>query len=665
MLTRIRQSLQTKLVLAFIAVLLIPSFITAFYNLTRTSEVLVESARLNQLQLATVRALNVENLLTSANEDVLFLNQTPQIRRYTNNTSSLALLDMSRLLQVFLDRSIDRYASICILNASGLEVLCLRNQDGAVIELPASALVNQVGQTYFNQAITMTSIAGRQAPVYISDIELEATNGEIATPYNPIIRYSTLLQGDNGTIAGVLVLTALADPIIESLESEDPQQTTILLDKDGYYLLAPDPDQRFGRVLGTDNSLTAQKPDDADMILSQRQGALFGSSDSPDTFQVFQRIRPTGQSTIQWTVIYQQPLSSLLAPVADNQRVTALITLVALAVAVGAALVVTSGIVRPLKSLANAAQSISQGKARIALPPVTTRDEVGAMVEAFTTMVDRVEARTNELQQSNAVIEATLGEMEVKNSELKIANAQVRENARLKSEFMSTMSHELRTPLNAMLGFTGIMLEGMGGEIDQDARHMVQRIQSNSQRLLLLINDILDIAKIEAGRMELVHAPFSPHDAAQMWQSQLEVLAQTKHLRFTVDVDPNMPEVVVSDRDRLTQVVANLVSNAVKFTESGEVAVKVAAQPEGWMIQVSDTGIGIPPHALNYIFDEFRQVDGTSRRTYGGSGLGLAIVRNICQMMRGRVTVTSELGKGSIFTVMLPLETPALLAQAV
>jgi two-component system, sensor histidine kinase SagS len=219
------------------------------------------------------------------------------------------------------------------------------------------------------------------------------------------------------------------------------------------------------------------------------------------------------------------------------------------------------------------------------------------------------------------------------------------------------MSHELRTPLNAITGFCGILLEGMGGEFDQDVRHMLDRIQVSSHRLLVLINQVLDLAKIEADRLELVSVPLSLHDLVQSWQSQIQVLAEEKGLAFALEIDPTLPEVLHGDPERVTQIAINLLSNAVKFTSSGNVKLSLKRHDTTWTIQVSDTGIGIPPHALNYIFEEFRQLDGSSTRVYGGSGLGLAIVRKLCQMMRGSVQVFSELGKGSVFTVTLPLDT--------
>lgn len=243
------------------------------------------------------------------------------------------------------------------------------------------------------------------------------------------------------------------------------------------------------------------------------------------------------------------------------------------------------------------------------------------------------------------------------NQELVVANNIAQESIRLKSEFVSTMSHELRTPLNAILGFCGIMLEGMGGEFDDEGRRMLERVNANSSRLLILINEVLDLAKIEAGRMELVNTAINPAQLAESWRLQTHILAEKNNLDFIVEVDPELPQTVYGDSERLTQIGINLLSNAFKFTESGSVKLAFRRHEDNWLIEVIDSGVGIPPHALNYIFDEFRQVDGSSKRVYGGTGLGLAIVRNLVRVMRGQVKATSELGKGSTFTVTLPLIT--------
>lgn len=244
-------------------------------------------------------------------------------------------------------------------------------------------------------------------------------------------------------------------------------------------------------------------------------------------------------------------------------------------------------------------------------------------------------------------------------AELRNANRLAQENVRLKSEFLSTMSHELRTPLNAIEGFTSIMLSNMGVELTPRARGMIERISANSKRLLSLINDFLDLSRIESGRMELVSTPIQPHSLAERWRKQIDVLVEGKGLDFRLEVDERLP-ILLSDEEALSKIAINLLSNAVKFTHEGHVILRLRrAAYDLWHIEVEDTGIGIPPHAREYIFDEFRQVDQSSKRLYGGTGLGLAIVQKLTRLMGGTISLQSEVGRGSIFTIALPLHCAA------
>jgi signal transduction histidine kinase len=303
---------------------------------------------------------------------------------------------------------------------------------------------------------------------------------------------------------------------------------------------------------------------------------------------------------------------------------------------------------RPITDLTATATQIASGQLD-QRAEVKGGSEVGLLAGAFNSMADSLTRTLTDLDNK-------VHEVERANLDLKVANAKVREAARLKSEFLANMSHELRTPLNAIIGFTGIMLEGFSGEMDDEARHMTGRVYENSQNLLRLINDVLDIAKIESGRFDLVRSPFNPHDLARQWQSNVSILAEQKGLQFVVEVDEKLPLTLYGDPERLGQIAFNLLSNAFKFTEAGSVTLRLYEHKgKQWRISVRDTGIGIPAHAKEYIFDEFRQVDGSTSRSYGGTGLGLAITRKLVLMMGGTISVETELGKGSEFTVALPL----------
>jgi signal transduction histidine kinase len=229
------------------------------------------------------------------------------------------------------------------------------------------------------------------------------------------------------------------------------------------------------------------------------------------------------------------------------------------------------------------------------------------------------------------------------------------ETSRLKDEFLATMSHELRTPLNAMIGYLGIMK--MTANLTKEDEERVDRVRVNSERLLGLINDILDISRIESGQMELVPSDIRIRDLLSIVEGQMRVLADQKRLDFVVNIDDDVPDVVHFDEDAVAKILINLLGNAIKFTDQGQVSLYMRRDYANLIIQVSDTGEGVPPHMLETIFDRFRQVDGSNKRKHGGTGLGLAITRNLCVAMGGNINIRSEVGHGSTFTIKLPLET--------
>jgi two-component system, sensor histidine kinase and response regulator len=236
------------------------------------------------------------------------------------------------------------------------------------------------------------------------------------------------------------------------------------------------------------------------------------------------------------------------------------------------------------------------------------------------------------------------------------ARRRAEETSQLKTQFLTTMSHELRTPLNAIIGFSDMLLKGILGEVSDIQKEYIRDILSNGEHLLAIINDVLDISKIESGQFRLNIAPLDPNHLLEHVRRRLQGLAEAKGLAFITFLDPALPPMVTGDALRLRQILINLIGNAIKFTERGEVEVRFEAVEDArWQIVVRDTGIGIPTEAINYLFEEFRQVDNSLERAYEGTGLGLAIVRNLALRMGGTVEVDSAVGSGSTFTVCLPL----------
>ncbi|TBR59628.1 PAS domain-containing sensor histidine kinase [Westiellopsis prolifica IICB1] len=232
-------------------------------------------------------------------------------------------------------------------------------------------------------------------------------------------------------------------------------------------------------------------------------------------------------------------------------------------------------------------------------------------------------------------------------------NLQLQETTRLKSQFLAVMSHELRTPMNAILGFSQLLLRHPYNQFPPQARSMVERILSSARRLLVLIEDILDFSKLEAGRLELNLEEFNLVELVTTTVQELHCLAQQKNI--TIDVYINLTDTqIINDSDRVRQILVNLLSNAIKFTDVGNVNVEVLEIQDRVMLIIKDTGIGISEIDLKNIFQEFRQVNQCLTRKHGGTGLGLAIVDQLVRLMKGSVTVESKIAEGSTFRVELP-----------
>ena len=262
----------------------------------------------------------------------------------------------------------------------------------------------------------------------------------------------------------------------------------------------------------------------------------------------------------------------------------------------------------------------------------------------------------SELEQRIREATADLAEQ---NARLQWQSQEVERANKLKSEFLASMSHELRTPINALIGYSALMLDGVLGEVNPRQSDALLRGRAAAEHLLALINDILDLAKIEAGKMPLHLEDVSLREVTTEVTQQIEPMVRKKQLDFTIDVSPDCP-IIHSDRTKIKQVLLNLLSNAVKFTNKGSVSVQAECAPGGVRIDVVDTGIGIRQSDLQAIWEDFRQVDQSRTREFPGTGLGLSITRKLLERLGGTVTVQSSYGDGSTFSVYLPQRAPVL-----
>jgi signal transduction histidine kinase/ActR/RegA family two-component response regulator len=348
-----------------------------------------------------------------------------------------------------------------------------------------------------------------------------------------------------------------------------------------------------------------------------------------------------------WGVMVPQPIAELRSRADQVNQMATVIAVIAFAGAAVMAWLLALYLARPVRSVAATAEAVLNGNDEVAVPEFhgLVPYEIRRLGAAFNTMLDGLRGRAAETSQA-------LRQAETSNA--------------AKSQFLANMSHEIRTPLNGVVGMVELM---QLTDLSPSQRRYVETATQSSQALLRLIDDILDLSRIEVGRLELDRAPFHlpslVHDVRVLFVDQ----ARAKGLTLLTSVPDTLNVMLVGDRHRLLQVLTNLVGNALKFTTEGTVTLLVAAEPEGGgmlrlRFEVSDTGIGIPANQQEMIFEAFTQADSTMTRRYGGTGLGLSIARELCHMMGGEIGVQSSIGIGSTFWFTVQLEHQADAAQS-
>ena len=379
------------------------------------------------------------------------------------------------------------------------------------------------------------------------------------------------------------------------------------------------------------------------------------------------------------TATYSNNLKSQLVAVGNATRNQRIWNLVVFLIVVSVSLILVSVIIfravtRPLQKAAALAGAMAQGDLSRQLD-IQQKDEIGGLARAMNAMAEKivesqslleqkVADRTASLEESNQKLRAEIGERERAETELKQTQDKLRETARLadeanksKSEFLANMSHEIRTPLTGVIGMTEIL---MTTPLTHEQQDYTETIKVSGETLLVIINDILDISKIEAGEFTLAAAPFSLKKAMDSIQRIFSPQAHKKGLQFNIVFQPGPVYRVIGDDIRVRQIIFNLVGNALKFTTQGKIEIRVkqgevVGDMGKFFIEIEDTGIGIEPDYLENIFNKFTQVDSSNTRKYGGTGLGLYITRQLVGLMDGSIVVQSEVGKGSVFFIILSL----------
>ncbi len=326
---------------------------------------------------------------------------------------------------------------------------------------------------------------------------------------------------------------------------------------------------------------------------------------------------------------------------------------------------ISKSILLPLQSLVSSTKKIGEGHLD-ERAPIYSSDEIGSLALSFNQMAEKLkesrealEGANEEIKEFNRGLEKKVAErtkeLRIKSEDLSIKNQELILASRLKSEFLANMSHELRTPLNSIIGFSDLVLHDKNQKLTEKSKKNIENVLESGGDLLELINAVLDLAKIEAGKMPVVVTEFAPADILQSSLETQSVLIDGKNIVLEKKISKNLP-LCRSDATKIKQVFNNIINNAIKFTDQGKITVSLETQGGFFVFKVKDTGIGISSENQKIIFDEFRQVDASLTRKYGGSGLGLAIVKKIVKLLGGSIDVESEEGKGSCFKIIFPMK---------
>jgi signal transduction histidine kinase len=365
-----------------------------------------------------------------------------------------------------------------------------------------------------------------------------------------------------------------------------------------------------------------------------------------------------------WAIVLELPTAGVLARPRATMLRLAMLSLLLVGIGAAASWIISRRITNPLATLSDAAEALARGDVTRHVDD-SGGDEIGQLAHTFNYMRDEITSTRTELEAQVEEAQSTMEELEQANEQLHRAMEVAASANRAKGDFLAVMSHELRTPLNAIGGYVELLQLGVHGSLTEPQQDALGRVARSQQRLLTLINDVLNFARLDAGHVEYNWSDFSLDDALSALEPLLAPQIRAKGLTYTYAAcDPSLT--VHADHDRLQQVVLNLLSNAVKFTPEGGglvVYCDAPAEADAVFVHVRDSGRGIPPDRLRTIFEPFVQVDRALNRPHEGIGLGLSISRELARGMGGDLTVESQLGKGSVFTVKVRRPHPVSLGD--
>ncbi|WP_158240779.1 hybrid sensor histidine kinase/response regulator [Telmatospirillum siberiense] len=577
----------------------------ALYGRAETRREISQSQSLQTVEVAG-GADALRHSLRAVSADVAFLAALPRLHQAINEPSPANLAFLSANFIAFAETS-GIYDQIRWLDETGMERVRVNYADGRAWAVPDSQLQNKADRYYFSEASRLG-----EGEIYLSSFDLNIERGEIETPLKPTLRLGAPLIDSAGRRHGVVVLNYLGRDLLDAFsEAGSRSESSLgLINQDGFWLKAEDSQDEWGFMFGRDDATMARKNPEA---WQRIHSAAEGQMELSDGLWTWQTVFPS--------------LQVARAPSRKAER-----------------------------------REAAPGGERwtaVAHLPKARLDEVrrhiwGVLVPITALLTGLAGLACGFLARSRRRIALLNDDLARRVEEAEAAN-------QAKARFLANMSHEIRTPMNAILGLAHLL---ENAELGANERDLVGKISISGKSLLGTINDILDLSKIEAGRLEIEHVPFRLSDVLDDLAAILATSVAVSDMELIIGPPPAEAQAVIGDALRLRQVLVNLASNAIKFTQAGEVAVQVALVSRADSLvtlrfSVSDTGVGIPPDQQAAIFAPFAQADSSTTRRFGGSGLGLTICHHLVAAMGGKIGVVSQPGQGSEFWFTVPLEIAA------
>ncbi|HCA48572.1 MAG TPA: hypothetical protein DEP45_14820, partial [Armatimonadetes bacterium] len=632
-------SIRARLTAAFLAISLLPLTIVSIISWTTANRAIREGVLDHVESVASIQAHRLEAIARQDLERLSLVGSRTQLRASLNRYNSEHSLDdvevMNKILVDALD-SIPDFEQISVLDLQGTVV--------------ASTSQSEIGKRFGQEAFFLS---GRDRP----HVEIIPEDGEQIG-----MRLTGPLMLSDEKL-GVLVIRSHAQNILALVSDYAGLGHTgeTVVARRGFegavIFLTPlrnEPDAAF-----TTAPRRPGAPLPIERAVAGEEALLDGVADyrGRPVLAATRYVRLTG-----WGLVAKIDRKEALAPVAELRTVT-LLTIFGTALLTGTiATTISKSISGPLLELTAVAERISDG-ALDERVRISSRDEIGTLSQAFDDMADMlVEANQSlerRVEERTADLHAEIEQHKATQEQLREARDVARNASKAKSEFLANMSHELRTPMNGIIGMTDLALDT---DLSPEQREYLQMVRDSAEVLLRLLNDILDASKIEAGKLELEHTQFRLRESLGDTLRVLAVRAYDKNLELAYRIAPEVPDHLLGDPWRLRQIVVNLVGNAIKFTDEGEVLVEVEEQErEGAYVtlhfSIRDTGIGIAPEEQSRVMEAFAQADSSTTRRYGGTGLGLTISSQLVALMGGRMWLESRPGVGSTFHFTVRLET--------